>query len=77
MDVIFNAVDKHGRAAEFQGDARQIGVRGFRQIPVREEWCPVFGGENQMHENGGKGLRHGWKGMGKVREGVRKGCGRL
>jgi len=58
MDVVFHAADEEGRAFELFGDAAEIRVEHVARGFVAQERSAVFGGEDQMNVNGGKGLWH-------------------
>ena len=58
MDVVFHAADEEGRAIELFGDAAEILVQRVARGFVAQEWPAVFGGEDEMNVNGGKGLWH-------------------
>jgi hypothetical protein len=58
MDVVFHPADEDGRAIELFGDAAEIRVQRVARGFVAQEGTAVFGGENQMNVNGGKGLWH-------------------
>ncbi len=56
--VFFHADDEDGRAIELFGDAAEIGVERVARGFVAQERPAVFGAEDQMDVNGGKGLWH-------------------
>lgn len=58
MDVVFHAAHEEGRAIELFGDAAEIRVERVARGFVAQERAAVFGGEDQMNVNGGKGLWH-------------------
>lgn len=58
MDVAFHAADEEWRAIELFGDAAEIRMERVARGCVAQERPAVFGGENQMNLNGGKGLWH-------------------
>ena len=58
MDVVFHTTDKNGWAIELFGDAAEIRVERIARGFVAQERPAVFGGEDQMNVNGGKGLWH-------------------
>ena len=60
MDVVFHAADEEGRAIELFGDAAEIRMERVACGFIAQEWPPLFGGEDQMNVNGGKGL---WRRM--------------
>ena len=39
-------------------NSTEIGVSGLEQVAFAEKRVPVFGRENEMYEQTGKGLRH-------------------
>jgi hypothetical protein len=59
MHVVFHAADEDGRAIELFGDATEIRMERVARGFVAPERPAVFGGEDQMNLNGGKGLWHG------------------
>jgi hypothetical protein len=58
MDMVLHAADEDGRAIELFGDAAEIRVERVARGFVAQERPAVFGEEDQMNVNGGKGLRH-------------------
>ena len=58
MDVIFHAADLDGRAIELFGNPAEIRMERVARGFVAQERPAVFGGEDQMNVNGGKGLWH-------------------
>ena len=58
MDVVFHATDEEGRAIELFGDTAEIRMERVACRFVAQERPAVFGGEDQMNVNGGKGLWH-------------------
>src|SRR5437773_8139453 len=61
MQVVFHATDEDGRAIELFGNAAEIGVERVARGFVAQERAAVFGGEDEMNVNDGKGLWHGAK----------------
>ncbi len=61
MHVVFHAADEEGRAIELFGDAAEIRMERVARGFVAQERSAVFGGEDQMNVNSGKGLWHGRK----------------
>ena len=58
MHMIFHATDDDGLAFEIREDAAEIAMQFVAQWFVAEEWPPVFGGKDRVHENFGERLRH-------------------
>ena len=60
--MVFHAADEEGRAIELFGDAAEIRVECVARGFVAQERAAVFGGEDEMNVNGGKGLwqMRGW-----------------
>src|SRR5437667_4668947 len=58
MDMVFHATDEDGRAIELFGNPAEIRVEGVASGFVAQELATVFGGEDEMNVNGGKGLWH-------------------
>jgi hypothetical protein len=56
MDVVFHPTDEEGRTIELFGDAAEIRVEHVARGFFAQERTAVFGGEDQMNVNGGKGL---------------------
>lgn len=56
--MVFHAAHDDGLAFEIGEDAAEIFVQFIAQWYVAEEWPPVFGGKDRVHENFGEGLRH-------------------
>jgi len=48
--------DEDGRAIELFGDAAEIRMERVARGFVAQKWPAVFGGEDQMNVNGGKGV---------------------
>ena len=58
VDVVFDRIECEDRRVEVLEDGRQVGVEvGTNE--VGEERFSMFGGENEVNEVGGEGLRHG------------------
>ena len=62
MHMVFHAADEEGRAIELFGDAAEIRMERVARGFVAQERAAVFGGEDEMNVNGGKGLwqMRGW-----------------
>jgi hypothetical protein len=58
MHMILHAANLDGRAIQLFGDAAEIRMERVARGFVAQPRPPVFGGENQMDANGGKGLWH-------------------
>ena len=58
MNVVFHAGDEDRRAIELFGDAAEIRVECITRGFVAQERPAVFGGEDEVNVNGGKGLWH-------------------
>ena len=56
MDMVFHAAAEEGRAIELFGDAAEIRMERVARGFVAQERSAVFGGEDEMYVNGGKGL---------------------
>ena len=56
--MILHAANQNGRTIELFGDAAEIRVERVARDFVAQERPAVFGGEDQMNVNGGKGLGH-------------------
>ena len=67
MHVVFHATDEEGRSIELFGDAAEIRMERVARGFVAQERPAVFGGEDQMNVNGGKGLWHGARMPNRVR----------
>jgi hypothetical protein len=59
MHMVLHAADEDGRTIELFGDAAEIRMERVARGFVAQQRTAVFGGENEMNVNGGKGLRHG------------------
>lgn len=57
--MIFHAANDDGLAFEISQDAAEVTVQFIPQWFVAEEWPPVFGRKDRVHQNFGEGLRHG------------------
>lgn len=57
MDLVFHTADKDRRAIELFGDAAEVRMGRVARRFVAQERPAVFGGEDQMNVNGGKGCR--------------------
>jgi hypothetical protein len=58
MHVISGATDSDGRTLNSAKNATEIGVSGLEQVAFTEKRAAVFGRENEMYQQTGKGLRH-------------------
>ena len=58
MNMVFDAANEDGRAIELFGDAAEIRMERIARGFVAQEWPPVFGREDEMNVNRGKGLGH-------------------
>jgi hypothetical protein len=58
MHVISGASDSDGRTLNSAKNATEIGVSGLEQVAFAEKRAAVFGRENEMYQQTGKGLRH-------------------
>lgn len=57
--MVFHATDEEGRAIELFGNAAEKRMKRVARGFVAQERPAIFGGEDQMKVNGGKGLWHG------------------
>jgi hypothetical protein len=59
MDMVFHAADEDGWAIELFGNAAEVRVKRVARGFIAQKRTAVFGGENEMNVNRGKGLWHG------------------
>ena len=57
--MVLHAPDEDGRTIELFGNTAEIGVECVARGIVAQKRAPVFGRENKMNVNRGKGLWHG------------------